>query len=983
MSYLKIVLRKSLISVLLVLLFASCDLFKSDNPVGPNEDYIQSSELKELAKGNISSTGGIVTINSSGNPLNGMTIKVTEGSFSGSKEFIISSAEIKKHNFGEYFNPISPLIKIENGGGYADRIIEVKIPAKVPTGHFPMAFFWDEANGKLEPIPVLDYDATTVTVGTRHFSTSTIMPGKAKKVGGIIQFGQSYSKLIISTLSESVINGKPIISSGYKPGTDDWEFVNYGSYIAPGGHCAGQNFTAMWYYFEKKPSNGGLFGKYSDNANLWEDNAKGYRFCSTVHDDLVWVGTVIDFFDKYIDKDQTKDRLKWYMIAGAMLVTGEPQGIGIYRQTGTRPNGDPIYAGHDLICYQVSTTDGKLFISDPNKPNIPQQIEFANDRFKPYIAQQNGQAPSSPYPFVTYYAKTAYIEWDKIGKRWEEMKSGTIGNDKFPAYTLWVNNTGSELTDNFISFTDSLNLMAICPTAEVAYNVDGKKIVLFKAYDETGINKALYFPNATGMIKLNPGNNKFGFYIYGWREGHKTEPPNSKYIDKFIDFKWINVNYVKPTITIEPAEMNGATGTEYTWTAKITGLPKEVSYYIQWDFGEGSAIEKTENAAEIKHIYEYTGNHTIKATLYESTKKLKLAEATAKANIAGFEITSVSPTEAKTGDMITVKGKLFGTTQGQSQLRIGDKVVTSIQSWSDSQITFKVPSGTESGMVTIAKDGKVSNGIWLKIIGPLNITTLIPNRASHGDVVTIVGSGFGSTKGASNIYMTDPWGSIYCTVVDIVSWKDDEIKFKVPKCAATGDMYITSMNGPSNKVKFVLTYDFSVYKYCHFDAQVTATLVNTSGNITEQEHSAGMRDMKITINGNNFNAKRDTSYTKDKQTWNRSWQISATINYDDSKLENIVYTHYTLDTYENGKTIWTDTVKISSMPMFSDMGGSNINYDYRSVIEGSKVCNFLTYFNYVDLNYYNNELTSFLKMTGYKCKDGSGYSYLRFDLQKK
>ncbi|MBK7303284.1 MAG: hypothetical protein IPI90_08535 [Saprospiraceae bacterium] len=40
--------------------------------------------------------------------------------------------------------------------------------------------------------------------------------------------------------------------SGFRPGIDDWEYPNQGSYIDLEGHCAGQSLTAMWYYHIRK-----------------------------------------------------------------------------------------------------------------------------------------------------------------------------------------------------------------------------------------------------------------------------------------------------------------------------------------------------------------------------------------------------------------------------------------------------------------------------------------------------------------------------------------------------------------------------------------------------------------------------------------------------------------------------------------------------------------------------------------------------------
>jgi hypothetical protein len=235
--------------------------------------------------------------------------------------------------------------------------MSITIPVKIPAGHIPLGFYLDESTGKLEGIPFKSITANSITLLTRHFLNANKLKSAEIKEKSLSGAG---ANIMISSISESVLNGQPIIASGFKPGVDDWEFVNYGSYIAPGGHCAGQNMTAMWYFFEKKSTEGSLFNKFSDNPKLWQDNARGYRFCSVLHNDLNWDGTVATLFDKYIDKNQELDKLKLLTIAGTMLVTGEPQGVGIYFQNGTKTDGTPTYAGHDLICYKVSVGGGKL-----------------------------------------------------------------------------------------------------------------------------------------------------------------------------------------------------------------------------------------------------------------------------------------------------------------------------------------------------------------------------------------------------------------------------------------------------------------------------------------------------------------------------------------------------------------------------------------------------------------------------------------------
>lgn len=62
------------------------------------------------------------------NPLEGLSIIIPGNTYGDSKEFSISYANITSHELGSYFNPVSPLIEITNGGFYADKFMKLKIP---------------------------------------------------------------------------------------------------------------------------------------------------------------------------------------------------------------------------------------------------------------------------------------------------------------------------------------------------------------------------------------------------------------------------------------------------------------------------------------------------------------------------------------------------------------------------------------------------------------------------------------------------------------------------------------------------------------------------------------------------------------------------------------------------------------------------------------------------------------------------------------
>ena len=500
-----------------------------------------------LTEQTIDTSGGIITVNDPQSPLNGFQIDIPQNAYSSARNFKISSALITAQTFGAKFNPISPLITIENGGGYADDVMTITIPVNISAGQFAMAFYYDAQKGKLEGIPVIAENGSSITIATRHFSNITI-----------------------SSIAISLLMGT--IDSGFRPGTDDWQFTNYGSYIAPGGHCAGQSLSALWYYCTKA-ENGEprLYGRYDNNGGtktptLWQDDSLGYRFASTIQKDVDWDSLSRKIFKKYIAG--YGDEFTWKEFAYSILLTGEPQYVEIWNTT--------IGGGHAMIVYKV--TDGNLHIADPNYPkNLDRVIEFANGNFTPYnsganadeIAAGNGKA----YNSIIYVAKTAVVDFGQIASRWAEFESKTIGNDKFPAYTLQVLENSSstyELEDGFNTDEKMLHVIIDCGfTAGFFTYREGVRV------------------DNNGWIELKPKNNELGFAIWG--------EVNGKW--KWVDFKYINVYYEAAEATPTPKPTGGhpiinsitgpsnvnciaCPGTTYPYSIDVSGGTPP--YYVTW-----------------------------------------------------------------------------------------------------------------------------------------------------------------------------------------------------------------------------------------------------------------------------------------------------------------------------------------------------------------------------------------------------------------
>jgi hypothetical protein len=469
---------------------------------------------------------------------------------------------------------------VDNGGGYSEDPMYVRVPVKVPDDSFAMGFLYDEKTKQLEGMPLAGSDAESVTIATRHFSS-----------------------FFISMIKKAFL--KKDIDSGFRPGIDDWQFTNRGSFIASGGHCEGQSLSAMWYYCTQPDGKDKcLYGRYDNNGKtpatpeLWQDDSLGYRFCSIVQaenrafkdtsfedfwDNLGGVGwkLVNNSWQKY-DVPGIGDEAAYNLFAYSIIATGEPQEVIIRSNAG---------GGHSMIVYKI--VGNALYIADPNYPgNTDRKIVFysGDGKFKPYnsganredIEAGNGKA----YEKIMYAAKSAVVTWDKIAQHWGEFKAGTIGNDKFPKYVLnTVDESGSKtpITDNLITDKKTFKVQI-----DSAGNLVGGDLY------RDGVKLAMN----NSSIELNPGNNLLGYYVMG-KVGEKW---------KYIDFQYLNVKFDSGECkNPPPPDMLAKIQKTTNFSCELLNLPSNIE-------GHGSMNRWVPGFKWQKHFY-VPGNMTTKGAM--------------------------------------------------------------------------------------------------------------------------------------------------------------------------------------------------------------------------------------------------------------------------------------------------------------------------------------------------------------------------------
>lgn len=357
-------------------------------------------------------------------PLAGMTISIPGDAYVEQTAFTVSARDLRLSGYGGKITALTDLVVVENGGVYAASPMIVTIPLAIPAGSFAMGVYLHE-DGALEPMPLIDETSTSVSLLSRHFSS-----------------------FFVAAIAEAALPEN--IGTGFRAGEDDIQATNYGSYIAPNGYCDGQALAEMWYFDERRSTGAPSLWGLTDNngkgatTSFWEDDSNAYRLSSSIHLDTdYW--TLSAKITLAFQKARV-DQLQWDAFRYAMLITGQPQFVGL--SVGDNPG------GHVLVAYAATATG--LWVADPNYPGALRDIvwDAKAKGFKPYDSGDNAKSSKRHYDRIGFFGRTALIDWDAIGARWAEVDRGSVGTDRFPLPVLSILSANPDGTQSWSPMRD-------------------------------------------------------------------------------------------------------------------------------------------------------------------------------------------------------------------------------------------------------------------------------------------------------------------------------------------------------------------------------------------------------------------------------------------------------------------------------------------------------------------------------------------------
>ena len=597
-----------------------------------------AGDSTHVGGGQIGTDGGTISIEDGA--LDGFSIDVLEDAFDAAVDFDISTAPIESHEFGDIFTAASPLITIDNGGIFADKPMMLTIPIDKADDEFAMAFFYDEQQRALQPMPLLSLTNTELVTMTQHFS-----------------------KVVVSKIKKKDI--VTFYDTGFKPGVDDFQIRNIGSCIEPQGFCAGQCIAMAFYYLKDELNQGqNLYGRFDNDGIIktpkyMYDDADAIRLCACIQEDNDFIyyhpSTTLE---KYKYLDGVDDTITYYAILYSVMFVKQPH-IALISVHDEIAHED-MYK-HAVLVYKV--TQDAVFIADPNHPgDAARRISFKKD--------SNGNVEFSDYTSdgdvynkIGFFGLYAMMDEKKTYGLWREVIDGspTMGNSAAKYFkkeivievVVDVNENGDyitkPLTDGLVLSEEAIAKLGLAEGNNLKLRIadaeEKEKAQLVLGTTELG-----EIGDSFTTFQINKGANDIGIYYT---------------IDgEYVNFYRYNVilGDISFAITANPQQIEIGETVSFTVGSRLEAVDLTCAKYIyKWDFGDGQTATVDGNVSN-QHIYTSEGTYTAGVSVYNKDGEY-VGKAETTVTVTAPEVTPTpSATSASTGQQ-TIDPALVGTWQ--------------------------------------------------------------------------------------------------------------------------------------------------------------------------------------------------------------------------------------------------------------------------------------------------------------------------------
>ncbi|CAG0932474.1 hypothetical protein PLCT1_02096 [Planctomycetaceae bacterium] len=550
-------------------------------------------------------TGGTLVYTRPGDPLSGVTVTVPDGAYPTSTTWTVTADSTIPVPLPPDFSLASPVYSIGNGQGYADSLLEITLPIRAAPDEVVAPFFFDQATGHLEGIELIARTDTSATFGTYHVAAQLVpIPGVIPTAfrtvirvasAAAVPFGDV--KMVFVKLSQAKLLGT--FTSSFRPGTDDWEFINYGDYQGHRGNCWGMSAMAMYYhYFLRASGAPPLFGRYDHDPQNPFDNVDGIHLVGAAQ---------VDMSVRMPITQQQRDQIKLKAQGNGMRVsrltdtwillnlklTQRPVMIQLYGASGA----------HAVVAYEATSTANAVSVAyaDPNTPGAGRTMTFHDGVLTPL--QLRPSATDNPHTMTeaTAFGLSSYVTMNHLHLRWADFVAKHPGQYWLPKPQLQVfdslSGTWAAMGDTVRLAADTLKMRARCDACALSDQTQGVPLVDAVITNEAG---AFLDGGQEAWVHIPEGEHR----LFAMAQAPRVVDGDRR----FLDGRPIVV--IRGKLRLFPLTLTGKADTAYTFTASTSGLAGPTWKFV-WNFGDGTAVQTVTGDSVKTHTFTTGGTFTV------------------------------------------------------------------------------------------------------------------------------------------------------------------------------------------------------------------------------------------------------------------------------------------------------------------------------------------------------------------------------------
>jgi hypothetical protein len=196
-------------------------------------------------------------------------------------------------------------------------------------------------------------------------------------------------------------------------------------------------------------------------------------------------------------------------------------------------------------------------------------------------------------------------------------------------------------------------------------------------------------------------------------------------------------------------------------------------------------------------------------------------------------ITGISPTSGPPGTTVTISGQNLLDAEGNGLVWFGGKSLP-ILNPSSTSIQVVVPAGAATGTFLVHTNG---NGIYTSTFtvaaapgSPVpQITSVSPNYGAYYAIITLTGTNFGATQGASTVTFNG------AAATATTAWSNTSITVRVPYHGSTGNLVVVAAGQSSNGIPFTMEPTASITGISPTSGPPGTTVTISGQNLVDAE----------------------------------------------------------------------------------------------------------------------------------------------------